>query len=49
MTQTHIVYCPTVGYSLTNDTGKRFRLESEANHYALELRRRGLHAWTEAE
>jgi hypothetical protein len=43
----YIVYCPAAGYSLTNDTGKRFRLASEAEHFVLALRRSGLYAWTE--
>jgi len=44
----HIVYCPRVGYCPGNDTGKRFRLESEAEHFAMRLRKAGHLAWTEA-
>ncbi len=41
-----VVYSPI--YLLRNDTGRRFRLESEAIHYVLRLRRAGHHAWYEA-
>jgi hypothetical protein len=39
------VYCPTVGYTLR--CGKYFRFESQADHYALKLRRAGHMAWVE--
>jgi hypothetical protein len=48
-TKLHIVYAPSCGYSIQNDTGKRFRLESEAEQFVTRLRRSGHCAWAETE
>lgn len=46
----HIVYCPTLGYTLApHDCGRRFRTEAAAIHFTQSLRKAGLSAWLESE
>lgn len=45
----HVVYAPTLGYTVTDDTGRRFELETEAEEYVIKLRRCGLFSWVEVE
>lgn len=45
----HIVYAPTIGYRVHDDTGRRFALESEATNYVIKLRRSGVFSWVEVD
>jgi hypothetical protein len=43
-----VVYCPGL-YELRNDTGKRFRLETDARNFVRTQRAAGRLAWLEEE
>ena len=44
-----VVYSDTAVYRVDLDLGKRFQLESEADHFAMTLRRSGHMAWVESD
>ncbi len=44
-----IVYAPDMGYSLSMDTGKAFKFETQAIAMVKRLCKQGVHAWLEFE